>query len=157
MRDGGGEPRGRALDAAPGEPRSPALEDGAGAPGGWVLYDGACGVCARWVPFWAPTLGRLGLAVAPLQAPWVAARLDVGPESLVADIRLLTRDGRLIAGADVYRHVMRRLWWAFPLYLLTVAPGLRRLFDRGYRVFADHRLGISRACGLRPPPGSRER
>jgi predicted DCC family thiol-disulfide oxidoreductase YuxK len=121
---------------------------------GWVLYDGGCGVCTRWVPFWGPTLARLGLAVAPLQAPWVAARLGLGPDALVGDIRLLLRDGRQLAGADVYRYVMRRLWWAYPFYLLAVTPGVRRLFESGYRAFADHRLGISRACGLRPPRGS---
>ena len=120
-------------------------------PVGWVLYDGSCGVCARWVPFWAPMLRRLGLAVAPLQAPWVVERLALSPDAALRDIRLLFRDGRQLQGADVYRHVMRRLWWAYPLYLLAMAPGLRRLFDRGYRAFADHRVRISAACGLRPP------
>ncbi len=122
----------------------------ASGPQGWVLYDGGCGVCARWVPFWGPTLGRLGLAVAPLQEPWVAARVGVPPDALLTDIRLLFRDGRQLAGADVYRYVMRRLWWATPLYLLAAAPCLRQLFDGAYRAFADHRHRISRACGLGP-------
>src|SRR5262249_9126056 len=120
-------------------------------PEGWVLYDGSCGVCTRWVPFWAPTLQRLGLAVAPLQAPWAVERLALPPDVALRDIRLLLRDGRQFTGADAYRYVMRRLWWAYPLYLLTVAPGLRWLFDHAYRAFADHRFRISAACGLRPP------
>jgi uncharacterized protein len=120
-------------------------------PAGWVLYDASCGVCARWVPFWAPTLARLGLAVAPLQASWVSARLALSPDAALTDIRLLLRDGRQLQGADVYRYVMRRLWWAYPVYVLAAAPGLRRLFDRAYRTFADHRIRISAACGLRPP------
>lgn len=120
-------------------------------PEGWVLYDGSCGVCARWVPFWAPMLGRLGLAVASLQAPWVVERLALSSDVALRDIWLLLRDGRQLQGADVYRYVMRRLWWAYPLYVLAVAPGLRRLFDRAYRTFADHRMRISAACGLRPP------
>src|SRR5262249_59556904 len=91
-----------------------------GEPEGWVLYDGSCGVCARWVPFWAPTLLRLGLSVAPLQAPWVTERLALPPDAALRDIRLLLRDGRQLTGADVYRHVMRRLWWAYPFYLLAV-------------------------------------
>jgi uncharacterized protein len=119
-------------------------------PRGWVLYDADCGVCARWVPFWAPTLARLGLGVASLQAPWVKALARLPPDALSRDIRLLLRDGRQLAGADVYRYVMRRLWWAYPFYLLAVAPGLRRVFDRAYRTFADHRNRISAACGLRP-------
>jgi uncharacterized protein YqjF (DUF2071 family) len=117
---------------------------------GWVLYDQGCGVCARWVPYWAPTLRRLGLDIAPLQAPWVAARLGIEPDALVRDIRLLFMDGRQLAGADVYRYVMRRLWWARPIGALADAPGLRAVFDRAYRAFADARLGISHACGLQP-------
>jgi len=117
---------------------------------GWVLYDGGCGACARWVPYWAPTLARLGLAVAPLQEPWVASRLALSPDALLTDIRLLFHDGRQLAGAAVYRYVMRRLWWAYPLYLLSIIPGLRQLFDGAYRVFADHRSRISAACGLHP-------
>jgi uncharacterized protein YqjF (DUF2071 family) len=118
------------------------------APRGWVLYDGDCGVCGRWVPFWAPTLARIGLGTAPLQAPWVQARLDVEPAALLSDIRLLLADGTHLAGADVYRYVMRRLWWASPLYVLAAAPGLRRVFDGAYRIFADHRHRISAACRL---------
>ena len=124
-----------------------ALDSRAG-PVGWVLYDQGCGVCARWVPFWAPTLRRLGLEIAPLQAPWVVERLDVAPDALLRDVRLLFADGRQLAGADVYRYVMRQLWWTRPVGALAAAPGLRDLFDAGYRAFADARLGISHACGL---------
>lgn len=117
-------------------------------PLGWVLYDDACGFCRRWIPFWSETLSRRGFAIAPLQSPWVADRLAVSPEELVADLRLLLADGTVVRGADVYRHVMRRIWWARLLHLLSVAPGLRHVFDRAYRAFADHRLRISRACRL---------
>jgi hypothetical protein len=131
-------------------PQDPAAQT-ANAPEGWVLYDAACGICARWVPSWAPRLARLGLGTAPLQAPWVAARTRASPEALARDIRLLFADGRELVGADVYRYVLRRLWWAYPLYVLAVAPGLRRLVDRAYRAFADHRRRLSAACGLQPP------
>ena len=117
---------------------------------GWVLYDAACGVCSRWVPFWAPTLARLRLGVAALQDPWVTQRLALAPEEVLTDIRLLFADGRSLAGADVYRYVMRRLWWAYPLYALAVAPGTRRIFDAAYRAFATRRLWISHTCGLPP-------
>ena len=120
-------------------------------PEGWVLYDETCGVCSRWVPFWAPTLARLGLTVTPQQAPWVVSRLGLSPDAVLKDIVLLFNDGRQLVGADVYRYVMRNIWWAYPLYLLSIIPALRQLFDLGYRVFADNRLRISAACGLRPP------
>ena len=47
---------------------------------------------------------------------------------------------------------MRRIWWARPLYLLAVAPGLRGLFDLGYRTFARHRYDVSRVCRLEQKP-----
>src|SRR5688572_16923122 len=96
---------------------------------GWVLYDAACGICSRWVPSWGPTLQRLGLGVAPLQSPWVEDRTGLAAAELLSDLRLLRPDGRLISGAEVYRFIMRRLWWAYPLYLLSEVPGLRSLFD----------------------------
>lgn len=115
---------------------------------GWVLFDGACGVCSRWVPFWGPTLRRLGLEIAPLQSEWVQQRTGLASDELTRDLRLLRRDGSLISGPEVYRYVMRRIWWAYPLYLLSEAPGLRRLFNWSYRTFARHRLQISSTCGL---------
>lgn len=118
---------------------------------GWVLYDGSCGVCARWVPFWAPTLRRLGLGTAALQSPWVVEWTGLAPGELLQDLRLLHADGHLTSGADVYRFVMRRLWWAYPLYLLSVVPSGRQVFDWGYRTFARHRLQVSAVCGLEPP------
>jgi phosphonatase-like hydrolase len=119
-------------------------------PLGWVLYDGGCGFCRRWVVFWASVLRRRGYDVAPLQAPWVAERLGLAHEELLEDLLLLQPDGTLVRGAEAYRHALRRIGWAWPIWLLSVLPGLRWLFDRGYRTFADHRHRISRSCGLQP-------
>jgi len=119
-------------------------------PVGWVLYDAACGICSRWVPFWTPTLRRIGVETAPLQSSWVLERTGLPPEVLLEDIRLLHVDGTLTSGAEVYRYVMRRRWWAYPLYLLSILPIGRQLFDASYRTFARHRLQVSAACGLVP-------
>jgi len=117
---------------------------------GRVLYDGSCGICSRWVQFWAPTLRHLGLGVEPLQSSWVSERTDLPLTTLLEDLRLLHADGRLTSGADVYRFVMRRVWWAYPLFLFSVLPGGCQLFDWGYRTFARHRLSMSAACGIVP-------
>jgi predicted DCC family thiol-disulfide oxidoreductase YuxK len=116
---------------------------------GWVLYDDSCGFCRRWVPFWASTIRHRGYAIAPLQSKWVTERLKLSDDVLIEDLRLLLVDGTQVQGADVYRHVMRRIWWAYPLFLLACTPGLRRLFDLGYRTFAINRFRFSSACGLR--------
>lgn len=115
---------------------------------GWVLYDGDCGVCSRWVPSWEPTLSRHGLAIAPLQSTWVQERTGLPPADLLSDIRLLQPNGKLLSGPEVYRYMMRRIWWAYPIYLLSTAPGINRLFDWAYRTFARHRMRISAGCGL---------
>ena len=119
---------------------------------GWVVYDADCGICARWVPFWAPTLARLQLGVSALQEPWVAERTGLTPTALLRDIRLLLTDGSQVIGADVYRYVMRRLWWAAPIYLLSVVPGTRRIFDATYRAFAARRHRLSASCGISGQP-----
>lgn len=120
---------------------------------GWVLYDDACGFCREWIPFWGPTLRKIGLDIASLQAPWVAERLMLPPDELVHDIRLLFVDGRHLAGAEVYRYAVQHIWWAYPLYLFSVTPGLRRLWDWGYRTFRDNRYHVSTACRLPAPAG----
>lgn len=117
-------------------------------PLGWILYDDACGFCRRWIPFWEPTLRKRGFAIAPLQAPWVAGKLRLNTSNLLQDLRLLLANGELIEGASVYRYAMRRIWWAYPIYLLAMAPLFRNVFDWGYRTFARHRYQVSAACNL---------
>ncbi len=120
---------------------------GAG-PRGWILYDNSCGICRRWVPFWEKALLRRGFAVAPLQAPWVRERLGMTDAELLQDFRLLLADGRHLAGADVYRHATRCIWWAWPVHVFSVLPGARTVFDWGYRTFAANRYRLSAACGV---------
>ena len=121
-------------------------------PIGFVLYDDSCGFCRRWIPFWETTLRKRRVAIAPLQSEWVVEQLDASEEDLVFDLRLLLADGSQVRGADVYRYLMRRIWWAYPLYVLSSAPLLRNVFNWGYRTFANHRYWFSRACRLPPAP-----
>ncbi len=117
-------------------------------PIGWILYDDSCGFCRRWVPFWEGELRRQGFGIAPLQADWVRERLGMDEARLLDDVRLLMADGSHLAGTEVYRFAMRRIWWAWPGYALSVLPGLRQLFDLAYRKFARNRHRISDSCGL---------
>ena len=61
-------------------------------PAGWILYDESCGFCRR-VPFWERTLKKRGFAIAPLQAGRVKAKLQLGENDLLQDLRLLLADG----------------------------------------------------------------
>jgi predicted DCC family thiol-disulfide oxidoreductase YuxK len=113
---------------------------------GWVLYDGSCGFCSSWVPRWRDVLRRRGFGIATLQEPWVGEWLQMPEEELLTDVRLLLTSGRHFKGADVYRYVMRRIWWARLLSVLMSLPGLSWLTDQAYRRFADNRYWVSRTC-----------
>lgn len=117
---------------------------------GYVLYDDSCGFCRRWIPFWGPVLLRRGFDIATLQSEWVRDRLGVSDDELIADLLLLLPNGQLVRGADVYRHVMRQIWWLYPLYLFAIVPVGRQVFDWGYRTFARNRFLVSRVCRFRP-------
>ena len=117
-------------------------------PAGWVLYDDSCGFCRQWVPYWSGTLSKRGFSIAPLQSAWVQERLNAPGDELLDDLRLLLPEGRQVRGAAAYRYVMRRIWWAYPLYVLSVTPLLSLVFDKAYRSFAVNRHRFSRACGL---------
>ncbi len=117
---------------------------------GVVLYDGPCGFCSRWVKYWEKTLARHRFEIASLDEPWVADQLRMPQEELLTDIRLLTADGQLISGADVYLYVTRRIWWAWPFSAIFSFPGFNQLIHAGYRWFARNRYCVSRACKLRP-------
>ena len=110
---------------------------------GVVLYDGACRFCRRWVLFWAPVLLRNGFDVDTLQAPWVSEALQRSSDELLADIRLLTADGKLISAADVYLTVTRSIWWARPFSALFSLPGLNSLIHIGYRWFSRNRYCVA--------------
>ena len=101
------------------------------------------GFCRRWVPFWADTLRKRGFVdrAASERVGREKESLSVPGEDLLFDLRLLLADGGQVRGADVYRHVMKRIWWAYPIYLLSVAPILRRIFDRAY-------LGLPRTIAI---------
>lgn len=125
---------------------------------GTVLYDDGCGFCRTWVPYWEKTLNKRGFAIAPIQSGWVIEALNLPEGEVPTDIRLLLVDGAQVVGADVYRHVMRHIWWAYPVYLLSSAPLLSVLFDATYRAFARNRYRFSKACGLPGvDPGSTQR
>lgn len=117
---------------------------------GWILYDRACGFCSRWVKVWAKTLRRRGFEPAALQEPWVTEKLHMPMGELLADIRLLTPEGQLISGVDVYLYVARRIWWAWPFYAVFRLPGFNWLIRAGYRWFARNRYCISHSCKFHP-------
>jgi len=91
---------------------------------------------------------RRGFEIATLQADWVRQKLQLNENDLLQDLCLLLASGEQIRGADAYRYAMKRIWWAYPAYLFSIAPLGKTIFDWSYRKFATHRYQISRACKL---------
>ena len=122
--------------------------DASAPPDGWILYDGQCGFCIRWVRLWEKVVARRGFALKDLQSAWDDGSLNVPPDSLLDDIRVLTRGGDLVSGADAYLHVARRIWWAWPFYALFSLPGFNSVLWWGYRWFNRNRYRVSRYCSI---------
>ncbi len=112
-------------------------------PAGWVVYDGECDLCKRLARRYRAVLERHDYVLVPLQAPWMAARLHISygiaPEKMLDEMRVLTGDGRALAGADAVLHLARFVWWARPFTLWARIPGVRPLLRAAYRLVARHR------------------
>ena len=116
---------------------------------GWILYDGGCGFCFRWVHYWKKTVEPRGFAIKDLQSA-SAEGILLGKENLLDDIRVVTRSGQSVSGADAYLYVARRIWWAWPFYAIFSLPFFNWILWRGYRWFNRNRYRISRFCPLPP-------
>src|SRR5262245_48961849 len=118
---------------------------------GWVLYDQDCPFCRAWAQRVEPALSRRGFDLAPLQSPWLQECLDCPLNQPFDEMKVLTRHGQLIGGADALLFLARSIWWAWPLWLIGLLPGIKPLLRLGYRRFAAHRHCRGGACAwVRP-------
>lgn len=115
---------------------------------GWILYDGMCGFCKKFIFFWRSTLLKKGFDIAALQEDWVVKQLNMSADEAEKDFRLLLKEQIIYSGAEAYRYILGKIWWAWPLYILSVLPLTRNIFDWCYRAFANNRHKISKTCGL---------
>src|SRR5262245_40672846 len=118
---------------------------------GWVFYDGDCVLCRHWAARFEKILTRRGFDLAPLQAPWAKECLDLDLSQPLVEMRLLTREGRQLGGADALIFLARRIWWAWPLYALAQLPGSRPLLRAVYRWMAARRHCAGARCAARAP------
>jgi predicted DCC family thiol-disulfide oxidoreductase YuxK len=98
-----------------------------------VLYDAHCSFCSRWAQRLEPLLRRRGFQLRPLPEP-------------SGEMRVQTRDGNVVGGADAVVYLARRIWWAWPLVALSKLPGGLALLRRAYRWVASNRYCLHRWC-----------
>jgi membrane bound O-acyltransferase family protein/DCC1-like thiol-disulfide oxidoreductase len=84
----------------------------------------------------------------PLQGEGVAEMLGISVGEIPDEMKLRTREGRILGGADAAVYIARRIWWAWPIWLMSRIPGGMPMMRRGYRFVARRRHRISRACAL---------
>jgi len=119
---------------------------------GVLFYDGQCRLCLSLAARFRPLLLSRGFVLAPLQAPGSSERLHLDPADLLTEMRLLTRDGATLGGADALLHIARFVWWMRPLRLVARLPGGAPLLRRCYRWIAANRHCADGACALRKTP-----
>ena len=119
-------------------------------PRGWILYDGRCGMCSAGVRRLRTLFRHAGFVAIPLQTPWVIAKLGAGQTLAPREMAMLTHDGQLLLGVDVYIHVAERNGWSRPFATLGKIQWVHGVLTAIYRWIAAHRHRISAVCRLQP-------
>ncbi len=121
---------------------------------GWVLYDAACPICLDLLARTQATLQSAGFRPEPLQSPWVRERLKIPEDQLLKEMRVLTREGRLLGGADALAHIANQLgathrpWWAWLLVIVNKLPFSTPVLRASYRWFAARRHCRQGVCAV---------
>jgi predicted DCC family thiol-disulfide oxidoreductase YuxK len=113
---------------------------------GWVFVDGECGFCMSIARRLRPVLEARGFGIATLQDPRVREQLSLPERELLAELRVLAKDGHQFGGADAIVYLARQVWWAWPLWGIAQAPGMRHVLRFAYRWIAIRRHCLSGAC-----------
>jgi predicted DCC family thiol-disulfide oxidoreductase YuxK len=115
-----------------------------------VLYDGECPLCSREIRFLQRRdRGRGRIQFEDIARPsFDPALYGLDARQVMARIHGVLPDGSVVEGVEVFRQAYAAVglgWLLAP----TRWPGLRRLADRAYRIFARNRLrwtGREPAC-----------
>lgn len=112
----------------------------------WIYYDGECQLCTTSADRWRSALNQRRFQMLPLQSEEAMRRLGTAGPGTWKEMQLQLADGTLLGGADAILEIARRIWWAWPLWLLGKLPGAMVLFRWGYRILAANRHCFNDAC-----------
>jgi hypothetical protein len=100
--------------------------------------------------FMGVLFSRRGFEWIPLQTPGIASRLQIPEESIRDEMKLQLPDGRVAGGVDVWGHLLRSVWWLWPLGVVISLPGFHFVSQVFYRVAARNRYRFGGKCASRP-------
>jgi predicted DCC family thiol-disulfide oxidoreductase YuxK len=113
-----------------------------------LLFDGDCPLCSREVAFLRRRDRAGRIVFEDIAAPdFDPARYGLDRSGVMARIHGVLPDGRVIEGMEVFRRAYAAVGLGF-LLAPSRWPGLRRLFDAAYRVFARNRLRWTGRAGV---------
>lgn len=121
-----------------------------------LVYDGRCRFCVASVEWLRARVGDR-IRYESFRDPGVLARHpEVTAEQCERGAQLIEPDGRVWSDAGAVLHALAARPVFAPVAWLYAVPGLRQLFEVGYRVVARNRMRLlgevcaEGACGLRP-------
>jgi len=100
---------------------------------------------------------KRGLHLVPLKAPWVKERLGLKDTDSLTEMKLWLAEGGVFGGADAVIEIARRVWWAWPMWLVAQLPGAMWIMRWLYRIVARNRHCLSRGCPANSGHGERVR
>ena len=112
----------------------------------YVCYDAHCPYCTAGALRFEKTLAARGFVTLPLQTPWVLRRLGLAPGERPSEMAVFTRENTILGGADAILYIARRVWWLWPLFVLSKLPGAKKLLRAVYRWIAARRPCNAGAC-----------
>ena len=115
-------------------------------PRGSIFYDAECPLCRAGQRALGIVFTRRGFEWVPLQTPGTAERLRISEAALREEMKLLLPDHRVVGGMDSWVHLLRAVWWLWPVGALLSMPGLRALGRACYRWVANHRYCLFGRC-----------
>ena len=93
-----------------------------------ISFDETCGVCSAGVRRTQRLLQSRGFIYEPLQSPGVAEMFGFAPGEVPDEMKLRTTRGELLGGIDAILYICQRIWWAWPIWLISKVQARRRSF-----------------------------
>jgi predicted DCC family thiol-disulfide oxidoreductase YuxK len=61
-------------------------------------------------------------------------------------MKFITRGNQVFGGAEAVVQIVRRVWWAWPVFVFSRFPGMMRLMEKYYRHVAANRSCAKDVC-----------
>lgn len=118
-----------------------------------ALYDGYCAICQTTLAIITALDWFKRVKFVDLHSPDVDTRFSqFTHEELMGQIHVIDDQGRVFAGFDGTKRLLKAVPLGFPFWLILQLPGMDRVGKRVYGWIARHRYAINRFLRMPEPP-----